>query len=98
VRYAMPKILLVEDNQQIAKNIKTYLELEEGREVATSYDGEKGLMMAKIHNYDLILLDLMLPGVDGKSFCQAIKKIKNTPIIIITAKSQLEDKLELFDL
>jgi DNA-binding response OmpR family regulator len=57
----MTKILLVEDNQQIAKNIKTYLELEEGREVSTSYDGEKGLMMAKMQEYDLILLDLMLP-------------------------------------
>jgi DNA-binding response OmpR family regulator len=57
----MPKVLLVEDNPHIAKNIKTYLELEEGREIATSYDGEKGLMMAKMHDYDLILLDLMLP-------------------------------------
>jgi DNA-binding response OmpR family regulator len=94
----MTKILLVEDNQQIAKNIKTYVELEEGREVATSYDGEKGLMMAKMHEYDLIFLDLMLPGIDGKSFCQAIRTVKNIPIIIITAKSQLEDKLELFDL
>jgi DNA-binding response OmpR family regulator len=56
----MTKILLVEDNQSIAKNIKTYLELE-GREVIASYDGEKGLMMAKIHEFDLIVLDLMLP-------------------------------------
>jgi DNA-binding response OmpR family regulator len=94
----MPKILLVEDNQQIAKNIKTYLELETGREVSTSYDGEKGIAMAKMYDYHLILLDLMLPKVDGKAFVQAIRRIKNTPIIIITAKSQLEDKLELFDL
>ena len=94
----MPKILLVEDNQQIAKNIKTYLGLEEGREVTTSYDGEKGLVLAKMHDYDLIFLDLMLPKIDGKSFCQTIRKTKNVPIIIITAKSQLEDKLELFDL
>jgi len=94
----MPKILLVEDNQQIAKNIKTYLGLEEGREVSTAYDGEKGLMMAKMYDYDLIFLDLMLPKIDGKSFCQAVRKTKNVPIIIITAKSQLEDKLELFDL
>jgi two-component system alkaline phosphatase synthesis response regulator PhoP len=57
----MPKILLIEDNQQIAKNIKTYLELEEGWEVSTSYNGEKGLMMAKMCVYDLVLLDLMLP-------------------------------------
>jgi len=94
----MTKVLLVEDNQQIAKNIKTYLELEEGREVSTSYDGEKGLMMAKTREYDLIFLDLMLPGIDGVSFIQAIRRIKTVPIIIITAKSQLEDKLELFGL
>ena len=55
-------------------------------------------MMAKMHDFDLILLDLMLPGIDGKGFCQMIRSEKNVPIIIITAKSQLEDKLELFDL
>lgn len=93
----MTKILLVEDNQQIAKNIKTYLELEEWWDVSTSYDWEKGLMMAKMQDYDLILLDLMLPWIDGKTICHKIRGIKNTPIIIITAKSQLEDKLELFD-
>jgi two-component system response regulator ArlR len=94
----MTKILVVEDNQQIANNIKIYLEMEEGRKVFTAYDGEKGLMMAKMHEYDLILLDLMLPNVNGKTFCQAIRAIKDIPVIIITAKSQLEDKLELFDL
>lgn len=94
----MPKILLIEDNQQIAKNIKTYLELEEGWEVSTSYNGEKGLMMAKMCVYDLVLLDLMLPWIDGKTICQKLGELKNVPVIIITAKSQLEDKLELFDL
>ncbi|MDR0607608.1 MAG: response regulator transcription factor [Candidatus Peribacteria bacterium] len=93
----MPKILLVENNQQIAHEIKSFLELE-GRDVITSYDGEKGLTMAKLQDFDLILLDLMLPGVDGKSFVQIVRTKKNVPIMIITAKSQLEDKLELFDL
>ncbi|MDR3169388.1 MAG: response regulator transcription factor [Candidatus Peribacteria bacterium] len=94
----MTKILLVEDHQSLAKDIKDYLELEQGREVSTALDGEKGLMMAKLYDYDLILLDLMLPRLDGKSFCQSLRKEKTTPIIVITAKSQLEDKIDLFSL
>ncbi|MDR3169927.1 MAG: response regulator transcription factor [Candidatus Peribacteria bacterium] len=54
--------------------------------------------MAKLQDFDLILLDLMLPGIDGKSFVQIVRATKNVPIMIITAKAQLEDKLELFDL
>jgi len=93
----MTKILLIEDNQQIAKNIKQFLELEEGREVSCSYDGEKGLMMAKMKEYDCIVLDLMLPSLDGKTICQSIRSFKSCPVIIISAKSQLDDKLELFE-
>jgi len=91
------KILLVEDNQQIAKNIKEYLEMEDGWNVTTSYDWEKGLALATMNDYDLILLDLMLPWIDGKTICHTIRKKKSCPIIIITAKSQLEDKLDLFE-
>ncbi|MDD2537720.1 MAG: response regulator transcription factor [Candidatus Absconditabacteria bacterium] len=94
----MTKILLIEDNQQIAKNIKTYLELEDGWQVSASYDGEKGLHMATLQDFDIVLLDLMLPGLDGKSFCKKYRSMRNAPIIVISAKSQLEDKLELFDL
>lgn len=90
------RVLLVEDNEQIALNIKEYLEIEDWREVTAVYDGEKGLTLAKINDYDLILLDLMLPWIDGKTICRTIRKKKSCPIIIITAKSQLEDKLDLF--
>lgn len=54
---------MIEDNQQIANNIKEYLELEPEREVSLASDGEKGLAMAKHQEYDLILLDLMLPKI-----------------------------------
>lgn len=57
----MAKILLVEDNKQIADNIKTYLELENEFEVVSCNDGENGLFLAKTNDYDAILLDLMLP-------------------------------------
>lgn len=90
------KILLIEDNQQIAQNIKEYLELEDWWNVTASYDGEKGLTLGLMNDYDLILLDLMLPWLDWKTICQNVRKKKSCPIIIMTAKSQLEDKLDLF--
>lgn len=93
----MAKILLVEDNKQIADNIKTYLELENEFEVISCDDGENGLFLAKTNDYDAILLDLMLPWIDGKTICKKLRNEKNTPVIIITAKSQLEDKLDLFE-
>jgi len=93
----MAKILLVEDNKQIADNIKTYLELENEFEVISCDDGENGLFLAKTNDYDAILLDLMLPWIDGKTICRKLRNEKNTPVIIITAKSQLEDKLDLFE-
>lgn len=93
----MAKILLVEDNKQIANNIKTYLELENEFEVISCDDGENGLFLAKTNDYDAILLDLMLPWIDGKTICRKLRNEKNTPVIIITAKSQLEDKLDLFE-
>ncbi len=93
----MAKILLVEDNKQIADNIKTYLELENEFEVISCDDGGNGLFLAKTNDYDAILLDLMLPWIDGKTICKKLRNEKNTPVIIITAKSQLEDKLDLFE-
>ena len=87
----------MEDNKQIADNIKTYLELENEFEVISCDDGENGLFLAKTNDYDAILLDLMLPWIDGKTICKKLRNEKNTPVIIITAKSQLEDKLDLFE-
>lgn len=90
------KILLVEDNKTIAQNIKKYLELE-GYEILVAENWLYGLEVAKKNNFDLMLLDLMLPWMDGIEICKHIKKEKNVPIIMTTAKWQLDDKLEWFD-
>lgn len=91
------KILLVEDDEKISKFIKKGLE-EESFTVDNTYDGKEGLYLALIYKYDLIILDLMLPSLDGFSICQKIReKNPNVPILMLSAKSQLEDKLKGFD-
>jgi len=90
------KILLVEDNKTIAQNIKKYLELE-WHEILVAENWLYGLEVARKNNLDIILLDLMLPWMDGIKICKQIKKEKNIPIIMTTAKWQLDDKLEWFD-
>lgn len=90
------KILLVEDNKTIAKNIKKYLEIE-WYEVLVAENGLYWLEVAKKNNFDIILLDLMLPWMDGIEICKQLKKEKDVPIIMTTAKWQLDDKLEWFD-
>ena len=69
------KILLIEDNKQIAENIRIYLQLE-NMEVLICDDGEKGLFLGKTNDYDAIILDLMLPSIDGKTICKTIRKEK----------------------
>ena len=90
------KLLLIEDNKTIANNIKKYLELE-WYEILIAENWLYGLEMAKKNNFDLMILDLMLPGMDGIEICKQIKKEKDVPIIMTTAKWQLDDKLEWFD-
>ena len=90
------KLLLIEDNKTIAKNIKKYLELE-WYEILVAENWLYGLQVAKKNNFDLIILDLMLPGLDGIEICKQIKKKQDVPIIMTTAKWQLDDKLEWFD-
>lgn len=90
------KILLVEDNKTIANNIKKYLELE-WFDVFVAENGLYGLEVARKNQFDLIVLDWMLPGMDGIEICKKLKKNHNIPIIMTTAKWQLEDKLEWFD-
>lgn len=89
------KILLIEDNKSIALNIKRYLELCD-YEVITAENWLYGLEVAKNNDFDLIILDLMLPGMPWEEICKKVKKEKDIPIIMTTAKSQLEDKLEWF--
>ena len=77
----MSRILIVEDEESIAELEKDYLELS-GFEVEIENDGESGLKRALEEEFDLFILDLMLPGVDGFEICKRIRENKNTPIII----------------
>lgn len=88
------KILVVEDEHLIATSLKKGLE-QEHYTVDIAFDGIEGYDLASSENYDLILLDLMLPGLDGLSICKKLRDEKNnTPILMLTAKSQLEDKIK----
>ena len=88
----MSKILIVEDESTIAELEKDYLELS-GFEVEVANDGQIGLQMALSRDYDLIILDLMLPGVDGFEICRQVRSEKNVPIIMVSAKKDDIDKI-----
>ena len=81
----MSRILIVEDEVAIADLEKDYLELS-GFEVEIENDGTKGLERALHEEFDLFILDLMLPGVDGFEICKKIRETKNTPILMVSAK------------
>ncbi len=87
------RILLVEDERRLSNVIKKGL-VEDGFAVDTAFDGEEGEFLAESESYDLILLDVMLPKVDGITVCKNIrKKGHKTPILMLTAKSAVEDKV-----
>lgn len=88
----MSRILIIEDEEAIAELEKDYLELS-GFEVAIENDGEQGLKRALEEDYDLYILDLMLPGVDGFEICKQIREVKNAPIIMVSAKKDDIDKI-----
>ncbi len=88
----MSKILIVEDEETIAELEKDYLELS-GFEVEVSTDGPAGLSKAVEEDFDLFILDLMLPGVDGFEICRQIREAKNTPILMVSAKKDDIDKI-----
>ncbi len=88
----MSRILIVEDESAIAELEKDYLELS-GFEVEVANDGEKGLKKGLKEDFDLIILDLMLPGVDGFEICRQVRAEKNTPIIMVSAKKDDIDKI-----
>lgn len=90
------QILVIEDNKTIANNIKKYLELD-GNTVFIAENGLYGLEVARKNDFDIIVLDLMLPGLEWEKVCAEIKKEKDIPVIMTTAKWQLEDKLEWFN-
>ena len=88
----MSKILIVEDELAIAELEKDYLELS-GFEVEVSTDGTSGLAKALQKDFDLIILDLMLPGTDGFEICRQVRAEKNVPIIMVSAKKDDIDKI-----
>ena len=88
----MSKILIIEDEESIAELERDYLEIS-SYEVTICNDGEKGLKEALDNEYDLYILDLMLPGIDGFEICKAIRNKKNTPIIMVSAKKDDIDKI-----
>lgn len=88
----MKRILIIEDEVSIAELEKDYLELS-GFEVEMQNDGEEGLEKALQEEYDLFILDLMLPGIDGFEICRKIREKKNTPIIMVSAKKEDIDKI-----
>ncbi len=88
----MSKILIVEDEEAIADLEKDYLELS-GFEVEIEHDGTRGLERALNEDFDMYLLDLMLPGVDGFEICRKIREKKNTPILMVSAKKDDIDKI-----
>lgn len=86
------KILVVDDEKLIVKGIRFSLE-QDGLEVDCAYDGEEALVMAKQTEYDVVLLDVMLPGLSGFEVCQQIREFSNMPVIMLTAKGDDMDKI-----
>ncbi len=85
-------MLVVDDEKLIVKGIRFSLE-QDGMEVDCAYDGEEALEFAKNNPYDMILLDVMLPKMNGFEVCQQIREFSNTPIVMLTAKGEDMDKI-----
>ena len=88
----MPRVLVVDDEKLIVKGIRFSLE-QDGMEVDCAYDGEEAVELAKKTEYDIVLLDVMLPKLDGYDVCQAIREFSDMPIIMLTAKGGDMDKI-----
>ena len=86
------KVLVVDDEKLIVKGIRFSLE-QDGMEVTCAYDGEEALRLAQENKFDMILLDIMLPKMDGFEVCQAIREFSNMPIVMLTAKGDDIDKI-----
>lgn len=88
----MAKVLVVDDEKLIVKGIRFSLE-QDGMKVDCAYDGEEAINCAKENEYDIILLDVMLPKADGLTVCQTIREFSEVPIIMLTAKGDDMDKI-----
>jgi two-component system response regulator ResD len=89
-------ILVVDDEERIRRLLRMYLE-KEGYLIDEAEDGETALKMATDKDYDLVLLDLMLPGIDGIEVCSRLRQIKATPIIMLTAKGEETNRVHGFE-
>ena len=92
----MTKILVVDDEKLIVQGISFSLQAD-GMEVDAAYDGESALQKIREKSYDLVILDLMLPGMDGMEVCQAVREFSDVPIIMLTAKLEDMNKILAFD-
>ena len=90
------KILLIEDDTQIARFVELELE-HEGYQVKKFDNGYDGVNILKEEEFDLLLLDIMLPGIDGIEVCRQVREFSDIPVIMLTAKSELENKVEGLD-
>ena len=93
----MARILVADDEQKIREVIREYSEFN-GHEITEAGDGMTAVGLCKLNDYDLIIMDIMMPKLDGFSACKEIKKIKDIPIIMLSARSEEYDKLFGFEL
>ena len=93
----MYKILVANDEQKIREVIKEYAEYE-GHSVSEAVDGMQAVEMAKEQDFDIIIMDVMMPRLDGFSACKEIRKFKNTPILMLSARTEEYDKLFGFEM
>ena len=88
----MEKILIVDDDKNISELLRLYLD-KEGYETVCAFDGEEALAVFNEEHPNLILLDIMLPKIDGRQVCREIREVSDTPIIMLTAKGETFDKV-----
>ena len=93
----MAKLLIVDDEKGIRDVIREYSEFN-GHEVTEAEDGMTAVGFCKLNEYDLIIMDIMMPKLDGYSACKEIRKVKDTPIIMLSARSEEYDKLFGFEI
>ena len=93
----MYRILVVDDEENIREVIKEYAEFE-GHEVSEACDGMQAIEMVKNNDYDIIIMDVMMPRLDGYSACKEIRKIKQIPVLMLSARGEEYDKLFGFEL
>lgn len=93
----MYKILIADDEQKIREVLREYAEYE-GHEVTEAVDGMQAVELSKQEDFDIIILDIMMPRLDGFSACKEIRKLKQTPVLMLSARGEEYDKLFGFEI